>query len=62
VTELGNDRLDPLFQAVVEATEEAVYDALFTATTVEGAAGSRVEALPVPEVRKILQSVGRLPR
>ena len=62
VTELGNDRLDPLFQAVVEATEEAVYDALFTATTVEGAAGSRVEALPVPEVRKILQSFGRVPR
>jgi D-aminopeptidase len=62
VTELGNDRIDPLFQAVVEATEEAVYDALFTATTVEGVGGSRVEALPVPEVRKILQSFGRVPR
>ena len=61
VTELGNDRLDPLFQAVVEATEEAVYDALFTATTVEGA-GSRVESLPIAEVRKILQNFGRVSR
>jgi D-aminopeptidase len=61
VTELGNDRLDPLFQAVVEATEEAVYDALFTATTVEGA-GNRAESLPLAEVRKILQSFGRVSR
>jgi D-aminopeptidase len=61
VTDLGNDRLDPLFQAVVEATEEAVYDALFTATTVEGA-GNRVESLPIEEVRKILQGFGRVSR
>ena len=61
ITELGNDRLDPLFQAAVEATEEAIYDALFMATTVEGA-GGRVESIPIAEVRKILQESGRLPR
>ncbi|MGH7561792.1 MAG: P1 family peptidase [Gemmatimonadales bacterium] len=61
VTELGNDRLDPLFRATIEATEEAVYDALFLATTVSGN-GAVVEALPADEVRKILQSQGRIPR
>ncbi len=61
LAELGNDRLDPLFQAAVEATEEAIYDALFRAVTVEGN-GNRVEALPVAEVRKILQDHGRLSR
>jgi D-aminopeptidase len=43
----------------VEATEEAIYDALFTATAVEGA-GSRVEPLPIADVRKILQRFGRV--
>jgi D-aminopeptidase len=52
-TELGNDELNALFQAVVEATEEAIYDALFMATTMEGS-GNRVEALPLEDVKRIL--------
>ena len=55
-TELGNDGMNPLFQAVVEATEEAIYDALFMATTVQSN-GNRVEAIPLDEVRKLLARV-----
>jgi D-aminopeptidase len=56
---LSNDRVSPLFQAVVEATEEAIYNALFTATTVAGHRGT-VEALPRDEVRALLRAHGRL--
>lgn len=49
VVELPNDRISPLFQAVVEATEEAIYNSLFMATPVTGDRGS-VEALPVHEL------------
>lgn len=51
--ELPNDRISPLFQAVVEATEEAVYNSLFKATTVSGHRGT-VEALPLDEVLPLL--------
>lgn len=47
--ELGNDHVSPLFQAVAEATEEAVYNALFRAETVAGHRGT-VEALPLEQV------------
>lgn len=50
-----NDRMSPLFQAVAEATEEAIYNSLFRATTVEGHLGVRVEAIPLPETVEILQ-------
>ncbi len=57
--ELSNDRMSPLFQAVVEATEEAIYNALFRAETMEGYRG-RVEALPLDRVQEILRKYGRL--
>ena len=41
---LSNDAISPLFLAVIEATEEAVYNSLFRATTVTGR-GRTVEAL-----------------
>jgi D-aminopeptidase len=55
VAELANDEMSALFQAVVEATEEAIYNSLFMATTVSSRAG-RVEALPLEEVLKILRT------
>jgi D-aminopeptidase len=58
---LGNDRMSPLFQAVIEATEEAIYNSLFLATTVEGHRG-RAEALPLPETIEILNRYGVIPR
>jgi D-aminopeptidase len=57
--ELSNDHMSPLFQAVVEATEEAIYNALFRAETMEGYRG-RIEALPPDQVQKILQKYRRL--
>jgi len=53
LTELANDELTGLFQAVIESTEEAIYNSLLAATTVT-ARGGAVEALPVDEVVKIL--------
>jgi D-aminopeptidase len=55
---LPTDALDPLFEAVLEATEEAVLDALLRATTVMGS-GRTVEAIPVDRVRAILSKYGR---
>jgi D-aminopeptidase len=52
VEELPNDRITPLFQAVVEATEEAVLNSMFKAETVEGHQG-RIEALPVNQVMQL---------
>lgn len=57
VTELSNDEISNLFEGVVEATEEAIYNSLFTATTVH-ANGYVVEALPVDTVLKILRARG----
>lgn len=52
VTDLPNDSVSPLFQAVVEATEEAVLNSLFKSETME-ANGARVEALPVERVMEL---------
>jgi len=54
ITELSNDRMSPLFQAVVEATEEAIYNSLLKATAVTGM-GRTVDALPIDETVEILK-------
>jgi D-aminopeptidase len=54
VAELANDEMSGLFQAAAEATEEAIYNSMFTATTVTSRNGT-VEALPVGEVLAILR-------
>lgn len=50
---LPPDAVSPLFQAALEATEEAVYNSLFRATTVTGN-GQTAEAIPVDKVRAVL--------
>lgn len=45
--------MSPLFLATVEATEEAVYNALLQATTMTGRGGRTLEAIPVDEVIRI---------
>ncbi len=55
---LHNDAVSPLFLAVIEATEEAIINSLFAATTME-ANGIRVEELPVDSVLDILRKYGR---
>jgi D-aminopeptidase len=59
---LGNDMMSPLFLAVVEATEEAIYNSLFRATTVAGVDGHRREALPIERTLEILRRYGALAR
>jgi len=56
---LANDAMSPLFLAVIEATEEAVYNSLFRATTMTGQ-GRTVEALPLERTLEILRRYGRL--
>jgi D-aminopeptidase len=52
IEELPNEGVSPLFQAVVEATEEAVVNALFAAEDMDGHQG-RIEALPVDRVLEL---------
>ncbi len=51
---VSNDNMSPLFLAVIEATEEAIYNSLFRATTVTGN-GHTVEALPIDRTVEILR-------
>ncbi len=53
VEELYNDQVSPLFLAAVEATQEAIYNSLFMATTVKGWRGHTIEAIPVDRVIEI---------
>ena len=57
VKTLSNDAMSPLFLAVIEATEEAIYNSLFKATTVSGK-GRTVEALPLDRTLEILRRHG----
>ena len=50
---VSNDHTSILFQAVVEATEEAIVNSLFKATTLTGRAGHTGSAIPVDKVREI---------
>lgn len=50
--EVPNDLMSPLFQAAIEATEEAIYNSLCMATTIIGYKGRTVEALPLAVFQK----------
>jgi len=54
MAELPNALVSPLFEAVIEATEEAIYNALFMATTLTGYRGATVEALPLEPLAESL--------
>lgn len=58
--ELPNELVSPLFEAVIEATEEAIYNSLFAATTMSGRDGRTVEALPIERVVAALRERGAL--
>lgn len=57
---LPNDLMSPLFQAAVEATEEAIYNSLLKATTTTGHGGRTVEALPLERTLEILRRYNAL--
>jgi D-aminopeptidase len=56
---LTNEAMSPLFLAAIEATEEAVYNSLFRATTTTGH-GHTVEALPIEKTVEILRRCGAI--
>ena len=56
---LPNDRMDPIFDATVQATEEAIINALVAADTMVGRDNHRVVALPHEMLRQALARYGR---
>ena len=56
---LANDDMSPLFEAVIEATGEAVYNSLFRAKTTTGR-GRTIEALPLEKTMEILRKYNTL--
>jgi D-aminopeptidase len=60
LTMLPNERLDPLFAATAQATEEAVTNAMLAAETMTGADDVRAYALPHDRLREIMRKYNRL--
>jgi L-aminopeptidase/D-esterase-like protein len=60
VEQVASADMDPLFEGVAEATEEAIVNALVGASTMTGADGHRFFGLPHDELRAILRKYGRL--
>jgi len=58
---VGNDAMSPLFQAVIETTEEAIINSLLKATTVVGKDKRAAEALPIEKLTDILRRYHRVP-
>ena len=59
---LPNDSLDPIFAATVQATEEAIVNAMVAAESMTGVDGHHVTALPHDQLRAVLKKYNRLTR
>jgi len=55
-----NEALNPIFEGVVQATEEAILNAMFAAETMTGVQGHRVTALSHDRVKEVLKKYNRL--
>jgi len=60
ITALSNAQISPLFEATVQATEEAIINAMVAAETMVGRDGNRSEAIPHDRLREILRAYNRL--
>lgn len=60
LTALNNDAMTPLFQATIEATEEAIGNALTMATTTVGRDGNTAYAIPLDRLQTLMKQYGRL--
>jgi L-aminopeptidase/D-esterase-like protein len=60
ITMLPNDQLNPVFSATVEATEEAIINAMVAAETMTGIENHKVIALPHDKLREVLKKYNRL--
>jgi len=58
ISDLPNDGMSGLFQATIEATEEAIYNSLLKANSVTGYRGRTAEALPIEETMEVLRRYG----
>lgn len=56
------DELTPIFEATVEATEEAIYNSLLKATTTTGRDGKTVQALPIQAVKDLIRKYRYSPK
>jgi D-aminopeptidase len=61
ITMLPNDRINPIFEATVDATEEAIVNAMLAAETMTGADSIRSYALPHDRLKAVLRKYNRLP-
>jgi L-aminopeptidase/D-esterase-like protein len=57
---LPNDRMDPLFEATVQATEEAIINALVAAETMTGVDNRKVIAIPHDRLQQVMKKYHRL--
>ena len=57
---LPNDKLDPVFAATVQATEEAIINAMVAAKTMTGIENHKVTAIPHDQLRAVLKKYNRL--
>jgi len=62
LTMIPNDQMDSIFLATVQATEEAIVNAMIAAETMKGVNGHTVIALPHEQLQKVLEKYGRLQR
>ena len=60
LTMLPNERINPLLLATVNATEEAIANAMIAAETMKGIDGNTVHAIPYERLREILKKFGRM--
>lgn len=60
LTMLPNERINPLFRGTVEATEEAIVNAMVAATTMKGINENTVHAIPHERLRDVLRKYNRL--
>ena len=57
---LSNNRMDALYQAAIEATEEAIINAMVAAVTTVGRNGNTLHAIPLDRLRSVMKKYGRL--
>ena len=60
VTTVPNEKMNALFTAAIQATEEAIINALFAGETMEGINGNKVYGLPKERVLEIMKKFNRL--
>ena len=56
---LANDRINPIFAATVQSTEEAIINAMVAAETMTGVNGNTVYAIPHDRLKEVMKKYNR---